>query len=394
MTHLALNGISDFYLYDHGSDPDLASVLSRAFPSGGVRVRILRKETACFFQAAMVRVLTELARMDGFTTVLAFDADEFWCSTVPGHTLADQIAIEMNCELDALRVPVLNYVQHHGVAAFRVDSLETCRYLVVPDVDASRPSREQVDAGAPFVAMPFPSKVIARLSRDIRFTEGQHNIAALAGEGVQAEANGIIVRHLSLPARNDLILKREHGRRLMAAGFAPGVGWQLQRLANMTDEELDRYWGNNSWRHSDDQRVLVGAYDGLVEDDALVEIGRTLAGASHRLGTSPNARSRETATVVEVGPQCLERLLESLVDDFGDAARTLQERSDHLVALQSDLEACRASVTRLRNDLEAEQARLRSVVHAVENSLSWRLTAPLRAVKQRLLDRRPRNPGL
>ena len=28
MTHLVLNGISDFYIYDHGSEPALAGVLS------------------------------------------------------------------------------------------------------------------------------------------------------------------------------------------------------------------------------------------------------------------------------------------------------------------------------------------------------------------------------
>jgi hypothetical protein len=387
MTHLAMNGIGDFYLYDHDSDPDLASVLAHAFCGSGVRAHVLRKETPRFFQRAMVGVLTELARIDGFEAVLAFEAEEFWCSTVPGHTLADQIAIEMTGGLDALRVPVLNYVQHRDVAAFHVDSLATCRYSMMPHADPTRPSREQVDAGMPFVAMPFPAKVIARLSRDIRFTEGSHSITRSRGEGAQAESDGIVVRHLSLSARSDLAVKREQGLRRIAAGFAPEIRWQLQRLAYMTDEELDAYWHNNSWHHSDDHRVLVGAYDRLVEDDALVEIGRTLATADDRLCRNRNAGTSERGKVDEIGPKRLERLLQSLVDDLGAANRVLQERADRLEAQQVEVEERSASVTRLQHDLvdlSAEQAQVNSVLEAVENSISWRLTAPLRIVKRGL----------
>lgn len=387
MTHLALNGIVDFYLYDHGSHPDLASALSDAFGAGGVRVRILRKETTRFFHAAMVGVLTELARMDGFETVLAFDADEFWCSTVPGHTLADQISIEMTAGVDALRVPFLNYVQHRNVSAFRVDSLQTCRYSVVPQVDKRSPCQAQVDAGAPFVAMPFPSKVIARLARDVRFTEGQHNITTSEGEGAQAEANGIIVRHLPLSARGELAVKREHGLRRIEAGYGPETGWQLQRLAYMTEGELDAYWDNNSWRVSENQRVLVGAYNGLVEDSALVEIGRDLTSAIDGPGMSPNAGTNDADAVGEIGSERLERIIESLVDDVGKADRGICEREEHLLALQAELNECRAAATRLRHDLAdlvSERARMDSLLNAVTKSASWRLTAPLRGVKRRL----------
>jgi hypothetical protein len=387
MTHLVLNGITDFYLYDHGSDPDLASALSDAFGAGGVRVTVLRKETAPFFQSAMLGVLTTLAGMDGFETVLAFDADEFWCSTDPRRTLADQISTEMTVGLTALRVPVLNYVQHREVATFDVDSLATARYAVVPHVDHTQRERDQVDAGMPFVAMPFPSKVIARLSNDIRFTEGQHGVVAPAGADAEAEATGIIVRHLSLPDRDGLAGKREHGRRRIKEGCSADIGWQMQRLAGMTDEELDAYWDNNSWRHSDDRGVLVGSYDRLIADDALVQTGRDIATAAERLGTSPDSGANEVAAVRQPEPRRLERLLECLVDDFGAADRDLAEQRVRAVALQGELAAVRseleqrdASVAQLQHELAAERAALDAVV----NSASWRLTAPLRAVKRRL----------
>ncbi len=405
MTHLVLNGISDFYLFDHGSDPDLAGVLSDAFGAGGIRVTILRKETPHFFHAAMIGALTELARMDGFETVLAFDADEFWCSTVPDRTLADQISTEMTAGLAALRVPVVNFVQHRAVIAFTTDSLATCAYAVAPHLDATRPCREQVDAGMPFVAMPFPSKVIARLSRGIRFTEGQHGIMAPEGTGAEGEATGIVVRHLTLSSRDDLAFKREHGLRRIQAGFAPDTGWQLQRLAYMTDQDLDDYWDNNSWRLSEDQRVLVGSYDRLAEDGGLVEIGRDVAAAIDRLGASPNAEADRAPTVQELDPQRLERLLEGLVDEIGTAGQLLSERQtrvlamhlelsaaqDELVASRIELERRARFVEQLQSDLAdlaVERAAAESALSAIEKSASWRLTMPLRAIKRSLRPQR------
>ena len=397
MTHLVLNGISDFYLYDHGSDPALAGALSSAFRAGGVRVRILRKETPRYFQRAMVSALTELARMDGFETALAFDADEFWCSTVPGRTLVEQISMEMTAGLDALGVPVVNYVQHRGVSAFTVDSLKTCRYAVEPSADPARPARERVDAGAPFVAMPFPAKVIARLACDIRFTEGNHGITRSQDESAQAEASGIVVRHLSLSARGDLAVKREQGRRRIAAGFDPEIGWQLQRLAFRSDEELDAYWDNNSWHLADDGRVLVGDYDRLIEDSALVGIGRDLAPAIDRLGASPMVGADGasavgadgTSAVVAIEAPRLERLLESLVDDFGTADMRLSEREEEVATLRQEvailrheLEQRSASLAQIQATLEAERVEMRSVLDDIEKSVSWRVTAPLRALRR------------
>ena len=193
----------------------------------------------------------------------------------------------------------------------------------------------------PFVAMPFPSKVIARLSSDIRFTEGQHDIIAPEGAGTEGEASGIVLRHLSLSARDELACKREHGRRRIKAGFAPDTGWQLQRLAHMTDEELDAYWANNSWHLSPDQGVLVGSYDRLVEDGSLVRDRPSSRGR----GRSCGAPAPSTESTTDAGgprrstPERLERLLEGLVDDLGTAGRVLSDHQSQIVALQADLRA-------------------------------------------------------
>jgi hypothetical protein len=368
--HLALNRIADFYLYDHGSDPDLATFLANEFNSDAVRLHIIQKETPQFFQRAMVAALAELARADGFEVAVAFDADEFWCSTVEGHTLADQLAMEMPAGFDALRVPVVNYVQHCDVDAFHQDSLLTCRYSVVPHVDPTCPPRDLVDAGMPFVAMPFPPKVIAGLSSDTRFTEGQHGITKARGDGRIADALGIVVRHLSLPSRDELAGKREQGRRRVAAGFPPEIGWQVQRLATMTDGELDAYWSNNSWHLSDDQSALVGAYDRLVEDDALVQIGHELSYAADRFRTRQGAGVSRTTPSGGVPAPRLERLVQSLVDDLGMAELVHDERS---AALHKELDERTAWALDLAEQVRDRDERLMGLAKEFDERSAWAL---------------------
>ena len=356
--HLALNGISDFYLNDHGSDPALVSVLSNQFRSGAVRFHVLRKESRPFFQRAMVAALAELARMDGFEIAVAFDADEFWCSTVEGHTLAAQIALEMSTGVEAVRVPVVNYVQHRDVDTFHEGSLVTCRYSVIPYVDPTLPPSDQVDAGLPFVAMPFPSKVIARLSSDTKLTAGQHSITKDEGEGRITDAYGIVVRHLTLPSRHDVVCKREHGLRLIAAGLSSEIGWQLQRLALMTDGELDAYWSNNSWHLSDDQRVCVGSYDRLVEDDALVQIDRDLTRARDGFRETEAVGADETLPST-IPSRKLERLTQSLVDDFGMADRAISDYVERLADARRQLDERTIWALELDERLRERDERLR-----------------------------------
>ena len=320
--HLALNGIEDFYIYDHGSEPAMSSFLPLAFPSDSIRLWILRKDTPGFFQQEMAYALTQLALQDGFDVSLAFDADEFWCSTVEGHSLAHQIQLELASGIDALRIPVINYAQHTDVEDFHDDALLECKYSVVPHVDPTRHPRDQVEAGIPFVAMPFLSKVIARLSRGIQYTEGQHDIIKAEGQARIVPAAGITVRHLPLPSRNHVKLKREHGRRRISAGYSAETGWQAQSLAYKTDEELDAYWENNSWRSAEGRPAMIGAYGGLVRDDGLVEIGQRLAqGAA---GGSPMA-------FTEISAARLERVIEQLVDYAGRSERKIES-----IALERD----------------------------------------------------------
>jgi hypothetical protein len=391
--HLFLNGISDFYLYDHASDPDLSSFLSTEFVPGTIRVQVLRKETRLFFQREMVNVLADLAREDGFEIAVAFDADEFWCSTVQGRSLTDQIAFEISSDVDALRVPVVNYVQHRDVDTFDVDSLSRCQYSVVPFVDPTRHPQAQVDAGMPFVAMPFPSKVIAWLSRDSKFVTGQHSLTKTNGEVRIIEATGILVRHLPLPFRKQMGERREQGLRLVAAGLSPWLGWQSQRLANMTDDELEAYWRNNSWHLAEGHRACVGSYDRLVLEDALVQIGQNLKQASQRLNQGLGEGAQASTTFREIPSSKLERAIQNLVDDYGQAERRIEALKiahDQALAAADELALARDQAAAERDLVRSELDLLRSFpwprIKALFNTL--------RPIEKRLREFRKRHFAL
>jgi len=322
--HLALNGIEDFYIYDHGSEPALANFLEKELKSEKIRLQILRKESGPFFQREMVNVLTTLARDDGFDMVVAFDADEFWCSTANGISLIDQITQEFGDDIDILRVPVINYAQHRDVEAFGIDSLARCRYSVTPIRDDTQHARDLVDAGIPFLAIPFPPKVITRLSPDIKFTMGQHFITKASGDIKIRDASCIVVRHLPMPSKDHIFLKREQGLRLIAGDYPMEVGWQAQRLAYASDDELTAYWENNSWHATDDQSAAVGAYDGTVFDDALAQIGAELAGNQAGAHPGPSIAGSVPMCPSSIPAKQLERVIQSLVDDQGVAERVIE----------------------------------------------------------------------
>jgi len=361
MRHLVLNGIRDFYLFDHGNDPCLLSSLSEAFNPEEIRLQVLRKETPSFFQGAMINTLAELARVDGFDIAVAFDSDEFWCSTVKGRTLADQIRIEMSSGVEALRIPFINYLQHYTVDTFSMQSLLQCQYAAVPIGDSRHP-RDQMNAGIPFAALPFPSKMLPRLSREIRLTEGYHNVTGHKGEDRLLDAVGIVVRHLPFHSRSHVNKKKEQGLRRIADGFPFEMGGQSQRLAYLSNNELDIEWLNNAWRCTADQKVMAGTYDCLVQDEGLVQIGRELAAID-------DGRSQVKGTVADdylgfqgISSWQLEHLVQYLVDDCGKAERVI------------------AKLT-----LMHEQALLKLLeLDAMRASPWWRLTAPLRAIAQRL----------
>lgn len=386
INHLALNGIGDFYLFDHASDPDLASFLSSALYDGGIRLQMLRKESTPFFQRAMMTALAELARMDGFEIAVAFDADEFWCSTVEGRSLAEQIAVEMPAGLDALRVPVINYVQHRDVDTFRLESLQRCRYSVAPCAESALHPAGEVDAGLPFVAVPFPSKMIARLSPDVRYDEGQHGISK-TNSGVRVtDASGIAVRHLHLPSREEVAAKRQHGVNRIAGGYAFDIGWQSQRLAYMTEGELDAYWRNNSWQLSANQRARVGTYDALTADDALVQIGQDLALAARTRSKPRASAADEDSAFGQVPARRLEHLVQSLVDLCGTTDVSEEEEEVRLDALQMDLDERTSWAQDLADEVRERNRALRVLQLEFEERTAWalRLNEQLAAAHQEL----------
>jgi hypothetical protein len=205
----------------------------------------------------------------------------------------------------------------------------------------------------------------------------------------------VIVRHLSLPSRGDLVVKRDQGIRRVDAGFSPDIGWQLQRLAPLTEAGLDEYWNNNSWHLGADGRPVVGTYDRLEEDDALAVIGNGLANDHGIFANDPQDPDPTTgeACVTEVSSRSFELVVESLVNDLGhsevvrdgrlgEARRALSERTawaleleldvqrlgDRLVALQGEFDERTAWALQLDAGLQQRDRELA----AIKSSALWR----------------------
>lgn len=353
--HLVNNGIRDFYIYDHGSDPSISSFLPEQFPSDSIRLSVIYKESPYFYQREMVSVLTCLAILDGFDVSVGFDADEFWCSTVKGNSLAQQIDLELSSGIDALRVPVLNYAQNNDVQDFNQDGLLGCQYSVVPHVDTLRPTWEQVADGLPFIAIPFPSKVIARLLPNIQYTDGQHDIIKDEGPGHIVDAIGILVRHLPQPAKNHVKIKREQGRRIISAGFGSLIGWQSQSLAYKTDEELNTYWNNNSWRLAEGQGPMVGSYSKIIKDDGLVEIGQQLMKLGNDWKMDLKLKDETPILSNKISSDKLEHVIEQLVDNLGKTERKVEKlviARDQANAMGNTFKSCLVNFIHLLRPIE------------------------------------------
>jgi hypothetical protein len=333
--HMALNGISRFYVYDHCRDLDLYETLRERFNTDAVEIRVIQKRTPRFYQRQMVGVLASLARMDGFEVAVAFDADEFWCAQTPDLTLAQQIERELDPALDALCVQVVNYLQSSTVKQFSQPSLAQARFTTRTIPQEGRQPWDLMDAGIPFAALPFPAKVIPRLAADVGFTEGQHGAHSSVRELRIKPSDRIIVRHLPLCSKAHLECKREHGLRRIASGFSSEIGWQAQRWSRFSNEELEIEWMRNSWKQGEEQRTHTKGFDDLVEDDGLARIEQLLQQHAARFWNDSSPAHTPMNPVQRISPEQLEQVVQELIDDSGAAALHFERlEQEHMVILQ------------------------------------------------------------
>ena len=93
--NLIAQGISDFYLIDHGSS-DFATDLIFESLDGVANISIFKRESEKFLQGRMMTLLALLAKEDGFDAFVPFDADEFLDTTSPELGLTNEISQLIN----------------------------------------------------------------------------------------------------------------------------------------------------------------------------------------------------------------------------------------------------------------------------------------------------------
>lgn len=197
VTHLRLNGVDRIIVTIPPGDTATANVAYQAgayvFPQEGP-----------FHQADEMTHLANIARRNGATWIIPFDADEYWIDPL-GGTIAD----------------VLHAQPPHITRIY-------CAMFAHLDYD-----RRVVDQ------KPF-GKVAFRPHPDMRLMWGQHDIYLPDGQA----AHGLLeVREIQYRSREHWDAKIDKARRLFETGAVPSeFGGHMRMLVNATPEERDTLW--------------------------------------------------------------------------------------------------------------------------------------------------------
>ena len=138
VAHYIRHGVRDFYLVQHGDQPDVSEKLV-ATMGKLANFTIYHHNNPYFRQAAMTNMLLELARADGCDVFLPFDSDEFFDVTNAERTLGevlDEWVRSNNGE--QLIVPMFNYLVPRDTEDFGPQTLGRTTHRVRPKDGVTR----------------------------------------------------------------------------------------------------------------------------------------------------------------------------------------------------------------------------------------------------------------
>ena len=230
-------GVDRLYVADNGSTDRTYAIL-RAIAATDARLMV-RIVPGPYDQPRIMRWMIEKAVEDGADWLLPNDADEFFW---PDGATLRRLCADARAGAGYL-LQVHNFVQLDWVARDRPGSIETMLFRAVPD-GASYEGPERVQGGLPFVRARFVPKLLVRATPDLHLGRGSHTATGLAGPIRNAPMGALL--HAPIRARNDLLTRVEHGRRLIELVDDPASGWHLRRLVGMDADTLDAEWLANS----------------------------------------------------------------------------------------------------------------------------------------------------
>jgi hypothetical protein len=268
--NLVAQGISDFYLIDHGSS-DFATDLVFESLDGVANISIFKRESEKFLQGRMMTLLALLAKADGFDVFVPFDADEFLDTTSPELSLTNEISQLINDNQNFFLVEVVDYVQSVEIEKFTERNLSDMKYRAVVN-NRSGDLKSRILKGGTTFARPATSyKAVINLNNiqipDFLIHEGNHLATGFRITKEVTRSKNLVIRHAPFRSRARTLMRRTQGARRQKAGFSPDIGYQNQRLANLSEADLERYWLCNSYSLDDVSNVAT-----LTIEDSIVDL--------------------------------------------------------------------------------------------------------------------------
>jgi len=362
---------------DHASTDASIQGLHALKTVWGDRLQIHRLDDDTYLQEAATTLLIAEARNSGHDWVYVFDADEFLLT--PSTESLPELLNSIDHETQ-----VLSYSLNNWVAPQNFDDTDVSRYdeivwRALPDADLSPDPHVYINAirsgGANFYDYAYPPKVIFRNGATGWLGSGSHSVKYPLGlESRDMRSVEVVAAHLPLLSFRRLANKSAHGASVAAASDSELAGWQ-NRIVHEFDVagQLDDYWLAHSIP-SDNDPTTSRRLPTLIRDESLSDalgpvIERVAAVLDPALQTDNQGRPEPATTALDwsvVAP--LVRDLQTRVDELN--AATYNAHVAAQLAKQRVVEA------------EVVAAGANEELNVVINSNSWRLTAPLRNVRQ------------
>ena len=317
MWNLVSQGVTDFYLLCHDSEPTQG-----AFEQfdGVATIHLAYKRTPPFFQGRMMTLLAEAAKRDGFDVFIPFDSDEFAESIDENKGLLQQVSEWAESKASvALAVDYQNYLLPNSVQDFTGSDLARAVYAIKPEgsESSSNPSAE-----ASGIRRGSDTKVWLNLSliegsNSFSITEGFHSVYVNGALQKPILATGLKMAHLPYQGYSQMVKNRAHSKRRLAAGFSTNMSKHKHAFSDNDETEMIRTWGERSWVEESGKVVFAVPRQGTVlsYDNAFERIAARLFAAQ-----AMQAASSGTKITVSLG--LTQHLVDIAVDsDTGFPAR-------------------------------------------------------------------------